>query len=94
MSKEGIKRYLAEQFRQLLENDEFLDALPGHLSPGGSDAADCRHPIVRFPCTSANQQIKKPRANFPGLLSLLVTKIPIHLIVFFTHILPGIKWVI
>jgi hypothetical protein len=44
MSKEGIKRYLAEQFRQLLENDEFLDALPGHLPP--DEASQQRLPIV------------------------------------------------
>jgi hypothetical protein len=43
-SKEGIKRYLAEQFRQLLENDEFLDALPGHLPP--DEASQRRVPMV------------------------------------------------
>ena len=33
ISDENIKRYLADQFKQLLENDEFLDALPAHLPP-------------------------------------------------------------
>jgi hypothetical protein len=43
-SEEGIKRYLAEQFRRLLEKDEFLDALPGHLAP--DEASQQRVPIV------------------------------------------------
>jgi hypothetical protein len=43
-SEEGIKRYLAEQFRRLLEKDEFLDALPGHLAP--DEASQQRLPIV------------------------------------------------
>jgi hypothetical protein len=32
-SDEKIKSYLADHFKQLLENDEFLDALPAHLHP-------------------------------------------------------------
>jgi predicted nucleotidyltransferase len=32
-SDREIKMYLAYQFKHLLENDEFLDALPGHLLP-------------------------------------------------------------
>jgi len=32
-SDEKIKRYLAEHCKQLLKNDEFLDALPAHLPP-------------------------------------------------------------
>jgi len=43
-SEEGIKRYLAEQFRRLLEKDEFLDALAGHLPP--DEASQQRLPIV------------------------------------------------
>ena len=43
-SEEGVKRYLAEQFRRLLEKDEFLDALPGHLPP--DEASQQRVPIV------------------------------------------------
>lgn len=43
-SEEGIKRYLANQFKQLLENDEFLDALPGHLPP--DQASQERVPIL------------------------------------------------
>ena len=33
MSDDKIKRYLAGHFRQLLQNDEFLEALPAHLPP-------------------------------------------------------------
>lgn len=43
-SQEGIKQYLAEQFERLLANDEFLDALPGHLAP--DEASQQRVPIV------------------------------------------------
>ena len=32
-SDEKIKNYLADHCKQLLENDEFLDALPAHLPP-------------------------------------------------------------
>jgi predicted nucleotidyltransferase len=32
-TEEKIKRYLADQFKLILEKDEFLDALPGHLPP-------------------------------------------------------------
>ena len=32
-SDRKIKRYLAGQFKRLLGDDEFLDALPGHLPP-------------------------------------------------------------
>ena len=44
-SEEGVKRYLAEQFKRLIENDEFLDALPGHLPP--DEASQQRLPIVK-----------------------------------------------
>ena len=43
-SDKEIKSYLADQFKQLLENDEFLDALPGHLPP--DQASQRRIPIV------------------------------------------------
>ena len=43
-SEEKIKRYLADQFKLLLEKDEFLDALPGHLPP--DEASQQRLPIV------------------------------------------------
>jgi len=43
-SQEGIKQYLAEQFKRLIANDEFLDALPGHLSP--DEASQRRVTIV------------------------------------------------
>ena len=43
-SDEEIKKYLADQFKQLLQNDEFLDALPGHLLP--DQASQRRAPIV------------------------------------------------
>lgn len=43
-SDKEIKSYLADQFKQLLENDEFLDALPGHLPP--DEASQRRIPIV------------------------------------------------
>ncbi|MFH1993254.1 MAG: hypothetical protein ABIK98_12775 [Pseudomonadota bacterium] len=33
ISDEKIKSYLADHCKQLLENDEFLDALPAHLPP-------------------------------------------------------------
>lgn len=33
MSDKKIKGYLADHCKQLLENDEFLDALPAHLPP-------------------------------------------------------------
>jgi predicted nucleotidyltransferase len=33
MSDNKIKRYLADHFKQLLQNDEFLEALPAHLPP-------------------------------------------------------------
>ncbi len=32
-SNEKIKNYLADHCKQLLENNEFLDALPAHLPP-------------------------------------------------------------
>lgn len=43
-SDKEIKSYLADRFKQLLENDEFLDALPGHLPP--DEASQRRIPIV------------------------------------------------
>lgn len=43
-SDKEIKSYLADQFKKLLENDEFLDALPGHLPP--DQASQRRIPIV------------------------------------------------
>jgi len=41
---EKIKIYIAEQFRNLLKNDEFLDAMPGHLPP--DQASQERIPII------------------------------------------------
>ena len=41
---EKIKTYIAEQFRKLLKNNEFLDAMPGHLPP--DQASQERIPII------------------------------------------------
>lgn len=43
-SDDKIKKYLIEQFKQLLEDNEFLDALPGHLPP--DEASQKRMPII------------------------------------------------
>jgi hypothetical protein len=43
-SDEKIKNYLADHCKQLLENDEFLDALPAHLPP--DQASQQRVPII------------------------------------------------
>jgi predicted nucleotidyltransferase len=41
---EGVRRYVAEQVRGLLETSAFLDALPGHLP--GDAAGQARLPLV------------------------------------------------
>jgi hypothetical protein len=40
-----LSAYLAEEFRLLLRNDAFLEALPGHLP--GDDASQARLPMIR-----------------------------------------------
>lgn len=39
-----IKRYLMDQFGELLNNSEFIESLPGHLPP--DDASQRRVPIL------------------------------------------------
>ena len=39
-----IKRYLMDQFKELLNNSEFIESLPGHLPP--DDASQRRVPIL------------------------------------------------
>ena len=43
-SAEDLKTFLSQTFKSLLANDEFLDALPGHLSP--DRASQARLPLL------------------------------------------------